>query len=587
MLFDYPLYLALRDMTRRPDLDAWIRDLRAWLEFERRCYPPRANMGLVRFLELHDTVSAAEYFGVGPSQALMALCTFIQGTPLIQQEQETGFSDDLAAWFRLRNRLPCFYAGEADYRAVGCSASGVIPFLRSSDRQAAVVAINLTGATVRARLTWAAGLARRLPVVSDALGGADLQKGRAPGVATVTIPPYRPIVLLLQRAGTRPTAPRAHPPRRVAPMPPPDAQGRVVVDRAARWFVETTEGRLDDAFTSQQARTRPGEPAEAVLPVLRRAWRPLASGLLDGSDTAAIGAVRDDGAELRRAFDPRRAADVRIENPPANGRKVTLVVLPAATAMSPPRPSDRRERVTAQFVETALGRDRLLFSRRHGGAPVAWLAPNGRNLLGPDADFYTDWGLVPNRVFASADGETNPRLALDSDGVSTTVTFRGLLRQRAWNGVQTCPTTSPSLAYRLAYRCERSTGDLTVTLGVTPSADLRRASAFLALRLPLPGPVARVRAGVSEPLSKRPGVRVGSGEPLELELPGGGIALGASSLQNAFVIGNPDGSASLFLCALDGKEIDLTAGREYAASVTLKRATRPTPRDEGKRPGAR
>ena len=64
MVFDYPLYMALRDMTSTPRLADWISQLRTWLEWERHAYAPRARRGLVRFLENHDTVSAAEYFGV-------------------------------------------------------------------------------------------------------------------------------------------------------------------------------------------------------------------------------------------------------------------------------------------------------------------------------------------------------------------------------------------------------------------------------------------------------------------------------------------------------------------------------------------
>ncbi len=567
LVFDYPLYLAMRDMTQRPDLDGWIRDLRVWLEFERRCYPSRAGKGLVRFMELHDTVSAAEYFGVGPSQALMAICTFIQGTPLLQQEQETGFSDDLASWFKLRNQLKCFYAGEADYLAVKCSAPGVFAFLRKSSGQTAVVAVNLTGAPVRGKLAWPADLAASLPIVSDVFGSAALTASTAPGAATVTVPPYRPVVLLLQRRGTKPVDGHAALARKQAPAPAPNAEGQVALGEMARWFVETPEGRLDDVFTAQQAKVHAGEPVEAILPVLRRAWTPLTSGLLDGASQAAIGVVGKDGGQMRWAFDPRTATDVRIADPDADGKAVTLTVK-HGSAPAPAMPDGVK--VTPHFVEVPLGAYRLVLARRHGGVPVALAGRDGRSLIQPGGDFYTDWGIIPNRVFVSADGNTNPRFTIDSDAEATTVTFRGELRSRAWNGVSTCGIAGPSTACRLTYRCERATGKLTMTLAITPGADLPQASAFLALRLPLPGPAALVRNGQTEPISQTPGQRLASGEPLRLVLPGGTLETpGVGELQNSFVIGNPDGSGAVFLCALDGKPIDLKQGREYAASVVV------------------
>lgn len=570
LVFDYPFYLALRDATRRPDLNAWIHDLRLWLEYERRCYPPRAAKGLVRFLELHDTVSAAEYFGVGPSQALMALCTFIQGTPLIQQEQETGYSKDLAAWLTLRNRLPCFFAGEADYLSVQCSAPGVLAFLRRSPGQAAVVAVNLTGASVRAELSWPRGLAQRLPAVGDALGNASLRASSGRASAHVTVPPFRPVVLLLQRKGTAPPAQSPTPPRRSTPQQQPDATGLVHVGRATRWFVETSEGRLEDAFNAQHARVRPGENATDILPVLRRAWNPLASGLLDGADRAAIGVVRADGEELRWTIDPRHAADVRIVDPAADGRDVTLALSPPSILDLQPRTPTEQCRVTPQFVDLQPGNYRLVLSRRHGGVPVLLAGPRGDTLIGADGDYYTDWGIVPNRTFASADGETNPRLTIDTHGGVMTATFRGVLRLRAWNGVQTCPQAAATVAYRLSYRCETGSDKLTITLGVTPSADLPRTSAFLALRLPLASSAEMEAGDRTASLSSSPGIRLGSKQALDLRFAHALLrTLQTDNLQNAFVIGNPDGTGSLFLCLLDGSPIDLAGGQEHASSVTL------------------
>ncbi|MGQ9879530.1 MAG: alpha-amylase family glycosyl hydrolase [Armatimonadota bacterium] len=138
MLFDYPWYMVMREVTTQPDLTRWIRGAQEWLEWERVCYPRRALNGLVRFLENHDTVPAAQYFSVGVSQALMAICCLMQGVPLVYQEQEIGFSEELAKWLHLRQREKCLREGEAEYLSVQCSHPHVFAFLRRAEDGEAV-----------------------------------------------------------------------------------------------------------------------------------------------------------------------------------------------------------------------------------------------------------------------------------------------------------------------------------------------------------------------------------------------------------------------------------------------------------------
>ncbi|MBM3493958.1 MAG: hypothetical protein FJX72_06520, partial [Armatimonadetes bacterium] len=260
MVFDYPLYLAMRDLTWQPDLARWVADIREWLEWERCAYPQKALKGLVRFLECHDIVAATEYFGVGPSQALMAACVLMQGVPLIQQEQEIGFSADLATWLKLRNREPAFHAGSADYLATSCSDPEVLTFLRRGSTSAAVVAINLTGQAKPCTVRWPGELNARFPTAFDAFTGKPMTVRQAS--ARVTIPPYRPVVILLKRTGAR-----ANP----IPTARPD------------WTVAMSEGTLADRTFDQYVKLRAGEKTEDALPTLRRAMRADEIGLNDGA----------------------------------------------------------------------------------------------------------------------------------------------------------------------------------------------------------------------------------------------------------------------------------------------------------------
>lgn len=585
MIFDYPLYMAMRDMTTTPDLNLWIARAREWLEWERHAYPRSGLTGLVRFLENHDTVSAPEFFGVGPSQALMAICCLIQGTPLAYQEQEIGFSRDLAAWLGLRARERCFRSGEADYLAVRCDVPGLFCFLRVAPDGAAVVAVNLTGRATDAHLQWPGPLAARFPAVVDGLEGRTVASSS--GSATVRVEPYRPRVLLLKRRAPKapPTGPTAVSHREtIAALPAaPGSAARVEAPwQATSWFVETSEGRLEDAFHTYETKLRPGESLVDALPVLRRAWDPLPGGLLDGGDRAVVGLRSVDGREMAVTIDARRARDVRIVNPAGDGRAAAILVGPREALLpdgAAPGLADPRMQVTPQFVRLRGGGTTLTLARRHGGVPVE-LALNGAAapLVQPGGDLYSDYGLWPERRFASADGDTNPRLDVGRDGETVTATFRGVLRERSWNGVQTCGTPGPPVAYRLTYALDAA-GRLRVTLGLTPSTAHPAAAAFLALRLPLLGTTGWRRGDNSGEAGARPGERQaaapgGGTEPLLVRFGDAALRVRPTgALQNLFLIDESPGRAQLFLALLDGQTVDLPAGEERTAEVTIESTT--------------
>ncbi|HSV74097.1 MAG TPA: alpha-amylase family glycosyl hydrolase [Chthonomonadales bacterium] len=579
MVFGYPLYMAMRDMTTTPRLADWVARLREWLEWERHAYPARARRGLVRFLENHDTVAAAEFFGVGPSQALMAICALMQGVPLVYQEQEIGFSADLAAWLHLRKSEPSFYAGEADYDAVTASNAEVLAFLREHSTQAAVVAVNMTGRPVDTVLRWPAGVGSRFPVVVDALRGGRIRPS-SPGAARVRIEPYRPVVLLMLPQGGRPRYQPRRPvrsQRTVLARPGPD--GALRIDDAVRWRVETGEGTLEDAFRTFHARLRPGEPITALLQTLRPAWDPLSSGLLDGSHTSAIEITRRDGTAVRVEADPRRLRGLSIDDPAGDGRRVTVRVdEDADRGRHPPGPGAVSVRVEPQWVRITAPGCYLVLSRRRGGAIAHFgVSSRDRSVVGAGADAYSDNGIFAQGVYASCDGEATPRLTVEhlDDGIR--VTFRGTLRARSWNGVQACPVAQPACAYRLTYEVDRWSR-VTVTLGITPSLPVPDSRAFVGYRLPLPGvtgwSAGALRSGRPGTVGERVLTMHQAGDaPRVIRTRRATLRVAEpAGLQNVFLIPDAAGESQLFLALLDGAPHALEPGREVSGSVVLELA---------------
>ncbi len=514
MIFDYPLYLAMRDMTLRPDLSGWIADLQAWLEWERLCYPRRAQ-GIVRFLELHDTVASTEYFGAGPAQALTAICVFLHGVPLLQQDQEIGFSADLAAWLHLRDREPRFWKGGARYDAVRSSDARIWTCLREGAEGAAVIGVNLTGADINTRLRWPADIARAYPSGFNGLSGQAVAV--RDGAVDVVVPAYRPFVLLLNPRGVRPK-----------PIRPVRATGR-------RWTVRTSEGVLSDIVqdyaTGSADRSiplsSPKGDAEEVLPTLRRARNARELGLMDGVIPRSIA-----GGPVRVAVDP-------------------------------------------WFVRLTNDRLRLTLARRHGGIIAELARIDGKAavpLIRTGGDAYADQGFFPDNQFGSVDGETNPRLSFIRSRDRVTVRFAGVLRSRSWNGVQTCAIAGPLLRYELAYSMDASNSIL-ITMTLTSPTDRTPGQSFFALRLPIGRLTGWSRGANNGAVDEASQGRLGQGalsEPLELQTRNGRLtATPGPGMRNLFAIGGATTDAHLFLALADGPLAAMEANQPLRAECAL------------------
>jgi len=582
-VFDYPLYMAFRDLTVTPDVGLWVSRVSDWLELERCCYPEKALPGLVRFMELHDTVCPAQYFGVGPSQALMAICCLMQGTPLIYQEQETGFTEDLSAWLKLRNSEKCFYDGSAYYGAVRCSDPRVLCFLRKGGDGAAVVAVNLTSGEIRCRLSWPENATRRFDCCADALTAETITTTRAS--AEVKVPAWRPKILLFKRPSARRQALLhgvAAPP---ASLPEPDADGAVTVVNPARWYVETPEGRLEDEFQTYGADGRRSDGTPDWLPVLQRAWDPLGTGRLDGTacpdgtGRAAIGAVDKAGKEFRIEFNPSQASQAQMLRPGWPDGPVKLMVRPRSCWLQKGKEGDTQTSVPgistdALFARLKAGGVCLTLARRHGGLPVELRpADGGASVIGPGADAYTDHGVFASGAYSSVDGETNPRMQTRESAEGPEVTFRGILRERSWNGVQTCGITAPSTPYRMTWGLDEKTGRMLLALGVTPPENRPAGAQFLALHIPLQGVRAWRCADQSGkgPLTgdERVAVTQKTGAQLEIRLSTGTLTVTNRSLASMFLLKGENGATELFFAVRDGDGPALRAGEEVRGEAEI------------------
>lgn len=568
MVFGYPLYMKMRDMTAMPDLAAWIADIKDWLEFERVCYPSRAVPGIVRFLENHDTISAAEYFGVGTSQALMATQTFIQGIPMIHQEEETGFTQDLSAWLKLRRSEKCFYDGTASYTSIKCSNPYILAFLRKCNSDAAVVAVNFTGEDIECTISWPKDLSSRLPDVYDAFSGKRLKTS---GTIKVRVPAYRPKIVLLKPAGKLPVVKSYDIVDPASRLNSPKTSDSIDIKNAKRWFVKSGEGYVEDDFNNLNAKYMPNETITTVLPVLRRAWNPLSGGLMDGISKASMGVITADGRVTRVEFDPSNVSEAKIVDPAGDGKNAQIVVKKSDEARSDIFSIQKWMTITPQFVYLKTGHGIFSLARKHGGVPAGW---TNDKLSSPSAiglaDTYTDWGIIPNREFASADGETNARMYISATEQSATVRFTGFLRARAWNTVAGCGIVGPKTEYTLEYTIDGS-GSVIIRIGIKPSVDVPAASAFYAMRIPIRSFKSwKSVNGTDKEGDKTQGrlteSKTTGATAYQVTTASGKVTIDSyRAFQNVFL--TTDGA--VYLALLEGMRVDLKEGQELSGTVRI------------------
>ncbi len=585
MLFDYPFYLALRDMVTAPSRPEWIRQLRQWLAWEVVGYPSKAVSGLIRFTQNHDCVPPEQFFGIGPAQALHALSVFLPGTTMIHQEQETGYSDKLSLWCRVRSDIDCLTQGKLVIDGITADSDMVMAFGRVSDRDAAVVAVNFSGEPLNVKLDWRGALPKYRRM-TDAFTGKPIAS-RA-DVVRLPLDPWG--VRVVHLSNTVPVVQPVYKPMEQTPRTTvwtdetaPDRDVRTItVSPAARWGLETAEGAVDEPMRDWAA-PPPGErhPID-MLPVLRRYWDPLNSGYLDGTRTAAVRITGADGVQRRLVVDPTRASKITLSDPAWNGA-LRLQIAPASAVVRveqagpdgvlPPFTAEPvridgpvRLQVDAQMVTLASDTVRLVVARRRGGVPVS-LQYDKHELLAGRGMVYSDWGLWSKGQMISSEGATNPRLTTGRDTMSGAVwcEFTYPLQTASWNGVQFTGPANPRMNIRLRYTLSPD-HRLHITLGGASAESRTDVSAFLALRLPIvPMSSVAAQAGIKGPGRVFEGVDRWQGTTSA----GHALHIRADGLQRLFLTGSGRQADGLFLALLDGDPVDLPADQERTAQITL------------------
>lgn len=604
MLFDYPFYMVCREITRDADTARWVRRTREWLAGQQLTHSRRQRLGLVRFLENHDTVAAQDFWGIGPSQALTALCAFVPGVLLLHQEQEVGFAPELRDWLKLRHELPELRTGEADYENVTASDPNVLAFIRRAGHRASVVAINFGPDDTQCALRWPQGFSE----CEGALTGIRRKNGEA-----IPIPAYRPVVLTLRhrpRMTGRPLPAALAEEPLVTETKQDDLEGGLVrrtlkFAPVKGWFVRTSEGMLRDEFIDRHRSHNENEThVDATVP-LWRCWRPLKQGYWDGPGEASLGVIAADGraAEVRlTALD--LLTDVRILDDSAVGESVRIIIegrpqekthevieypdgqARLAELRARPAPEGGRGTLTVEplWVRVKNKHYEAAFSRRHGGTLFGLRKPGGESLLADPSEVYTDWGLFEKGLHVATEWETTPRLSTRWGDQHQEVTFIGHLRRPAWNGVHAGHVIEPNIAVRLTYRFDESPV-LGVTFGITPSSERPDTNAFLAYRFPFASIDAWEAAGPGKTAAGEPGEK--SGErvfqtagmaalgDVTMTLKHADGSLGIRSFsgdpappQNPLLLDGGD-AMHLFVAMLNGEPVTLPAGEERTTSFEI------------------
>ena len=124
-----------------------VRDLRLWLHRQQFSFVP--NTLFMRYPESHDSYMAENVWGRSACNALMALCAWIKGFPMVYGEGEDGAFDEYRRIFAIRKALPELNGlADADYLCVE-APSGVFACRRSSGNTASVVLVNFNNHRVR------------------------------------------------------------------------------------------------------------------------------------------------------------------------------------------------------------------------------------------------------------------------------------------------------------------------------------------------------------------------------------------------------------------------------------------------------
>ncbi len=169
--YDWAFARLLRDHVLADDPAAFVQGMSGYLENHTHAFP--ADAFPIRFLTNHDELRARYLYGPGLHRALLALCAFMKGAPLLYHEQEIGNEDFLAKLYGIRARYDELSVGKVSYRRVRATPAHVFCIEREHQGKRSVAVINLVNEPATVRLSLPAeGLAR--PGIHEAASGVNL-----------------------------------------------------------------------------------------------------------------------------------------------------------------------------------------------------------------------------------------------------------------------------------------------------------------------------------------------------------------------------------------------------------------------------
>jgi len=167
LTYDAQFYFLQADLhARKASPEEWAEKIARFLHDQQLTLPEGALK--MRWISNHDTVMwtlqkarPIKLYGVEKTRALLALCAFIEGVPMLYQGDEDpslyggrgpSSVDALAKFYHLRKRLPSLRDGSADYATVHASG-GVFACLRARSDSQAVVLVSLNPQGIETELS--------------------------------------------------------------------------------------------------------------------------------------------------------------------------------------------------------------------------------------------------------------------------------------------------------------------------------------------------------------------------------------------------------------------------------------------------
>ena len=154
VVYDFALRSVMLRL-RGSDPGEFVHGLQEWL-YEQKYAEPRGTMRM-RYVESHDTLRGAGFFGVSANRAFVALTCWIDGMPMIYHDADTWNMDHFGKILKVRNELEELRRGEAFYNWIDAEPENVFTCVRIHEGNASIAVINFSGeqCTAMIPIPWA------------------------------------------------------------------------------------------------------------------------------------------------------------------------------------------------------------------------------------------------------------------------------------------------------------------------------------------------------------------------------------------------------------------------------------------------